>query len=235
MVMSVFDLNNLDLLGAILSFGLTLIILSFIFGDNLLFRFAIHVFVGVTAGYVAVMTWYNVLLPEIVVPLIGGSQAERFYALLVLVLSSFLFIKAFPRLSGWGNPVVAYLVGVGTATVIGGAVLGTLFPQVLASINLFDIPGLFEKSSPVWMQISNAVVILVGTISVLIFFHFGARSNHGSHPERAAWISAVACIGQIFISITFGVLFAGVYIASMTAFAERMTFTANFILLLFRP
>ncbi len=233
--MSVIDLNNLDLLGAILSFGLTLIVFSFIFGDNLLFRFAIHVFVGVAAGYAAVMTWYNVLLPEIVVPIISGSQAERIFALLALTLSILLFMKAFPRLSGWGSPVVAYLVGVGAATVIGGAVLGTLFPQVLASINLFNLPGLFGNSSPVWVQISNAVVILVGTISALIFFHFGARNSHDRHPERAAWISAVAWIGQIFIAITFGVLFAGVYIASMTAFVERMTFSANFILLFFQP
>jgi hypothetical protein len=232
--MSVFDLNNLDLLGTVLSFGLTLIVFSFIFGDNLLFRFAIHVFVGVAAGYAAVMTWYNVLLPEIVVPIIGGSQSERFFALLALVLSILLFMKAFPRLSGWGSPVVAYLVGVGAATVIGGAVLGTLFPQVLATINLFNFPGLFGNSSPVWVQISNAIVILVGTISALIFFHFGARNSHDRHPERAAWISAVARIGQIFIAITFGVLFAGVYIASMTAFVERMTFSANFILLFFQ-
>jgi hypothetical protein len=225
--MSVIDLNNLDLLGAILSFGLTLIVFSFIFGDNLLFRFAIHVFVGVAAGYAAVMTWYNVLLP--------GSQAERIFALLALTLSILLFMKAFPRLSGWGSPVVAYLVGVGAATVIGGAVLGTLFPQVLASINLFDFPGLFGDSSPVWVQISNAAIILVGTISALIFFHFGARNSQDRHPERAAWINAVARIGQIFIAITFGVLFAGVYIASMTAFVERMTFSANFILLFFQP
>ncbi|GAH08607.1 unnamed protein product, partial [marine sediment metagenome] len=84
MGMSVFDLNNLDLLGAILSFGLTLTVFSFIFGDNLLFRFAIHVFVGVAAGYATVLTWYNVLLPKIVVPIISGSQAERIFALLAL-------------------------------------------------------------------------------------------------------------------------------------------------------
>jgi len=149
-------------------------------------------------------------------------------------LSILLFMKAFPRLSGWGSPVVAYLVGIGAATVIGGAVLGTLFPQVLATINLFNFPGLFGNSSPVWVQISNAVVILVGTISALIFFHFGARNSQDRHPERAAWINAVARIGQIFIAITFGVLFAGVYIASMTAFVERMTFSANFILLFFQ-
>ncbi|MFC2053341.1 hypothetical protein ACFLV7_03460 [Chloroflexota bacterium] len=232
--MSVFDPNNLDLLGTILGYGFTLIIFSFIIGDNLLFRFAIHVFVGVAAGYVTVMTWYNVLLPGIVVPIIGGSQAERFFALLALVLSILLLMKVFQRLSGWGSPVVAYLVGVGAATVIGGAVLGTLFPQVLASINLFDFPGLFGDSSPVWVQISNAVVILIGTFSALIFFHFGARNGHDRHPERAAWISAIGWIGQIFIAITFGVVFAGVYIASMTAFVERVMFLANFILLFFQ-
>ena len=53
--MSVFDLNMLDLIGALLGFVLTIFIFSYIGGDNVLFRITTHLFVGVAAGYVAIV------------------------------------------------------------------------------------------------------------------------------------------------------------------------------------
>ena len=42
--MSAFDLSTLDLIGALLGFVLTIFVLSYIFGDNVLFRIATHLF-----------------------------------------------------------------------------------------------------------------------------------------------------------------------------------------------
>ena len=38
----------------------------------------------------------------------------------------------------------------------------------------------------------------------------------------------IASIGRIFIAITFGVLFAGVYMSALTAMIERLSFIINF-------
>jgi hypothetical protein len=43
----------LDLMTAGASFLITIFILSYLFGDNILFRLAIYVFIGAAAGYVA--------------------------------------------------------------------------------------------------------------------------------------------------------------------------------------
>ena len=49
-----------------------------------------------------------------------------------------MLMKVFPRLTGMGRIVMAFLVGVGAAVTIAGALIGTLIPQVMGTINAFD-------------------------------------------------------------------------------------------------
>ena len=214
-----------DLIGAVVSFVFTLLVFSYILGDNPLFRLAIHIFVGVAAGYAAVITYDNVLKPRLIDPLFFGSLEERLLMVVPLLLCILMVTRLSPRLSWLGNPALAYLVGVGGAAAIGGAVLGTIFPQVLASVNLLDLSSLQPESmlrfSPLSVFI-NGGLILLGTLTTLIYFHFGAHLSIGQLPQRAGMIEALGVMGQGFIAVTFGLLFAGVYMAALTAFIERV-------------
>jgi len=219
-----------DLVGSILGFSLTLMVFSYVFGDNALFRATIHLFIGAAAGYAAVVAWYNVTWPQLFLPLILGSQSERLYALFPLVLSGLLLFKISPRLSGYGSPAVAYLVGVGAAVAIGGAVLGTIFPQTLATINLLDLEAIRQSGeTPLWLLIQGLLIIL-GTVTTLAYFHFGARQKLDGSAKRAEWIEILALIGQVFIAITLGVVLAGVFTSALTALIERVNYIADFIL-----
>jgi hypothetical protein len=53
--------------------------------------------------------------------------------------------------------------------------------------------------------------------------------------ERQPWIEGLSKVGQVFIAITFGALFAGVYTAALTAFIERIQFLWNTIWVKFLP
>ena len=92
-----------------------------------------------------------------------------------------------------------------------------------------------QSGENVWFQLFNAVVMLVGTVATLIYFQFGVRSKTALTPERPGWMEAIAWIGKIFIAVTFGVLFAGVYAAALAALVERLGFIANLILSFFFP
>ena len=232
--MSLFDLPVIDLVGTIIGFIFTLMIFSYVFGDNALFRVALHIFIGVAAGYAAVVAFYNVIWPQMLIPIIFGSQSERLFVLFPLVLGGLLLFKISTRFNSLGNPAVAYLVGVGVATVIGGAVLGTLFPQILATINLFDMQAPGGADNALWQFIQGSV-IMVGTISTLAYFHFGVRSGTDQNPKRAKWIDVLALIGQVFIAITLGALFAGVYAASLAALIERYKFLGDVIFSIIQP
>ena len=213
----------LNLVGPFLGFLFTVGVFSYILGDNFLFRIAIYIFVGVAAGFSVIVVWYQVIWPQLVYPVLSGQGSEWWLDVVLLVLSSLLLTKISPRLSSLGNPVMAFLVGVGAATAVGGAVLGTVIPQVEATIRQFDFSAEGPAPGQAGLgQFLNAVIILIGVISTLTYFHFGGRSGQHQPVRRPAWIEAIAKTGQVLIAITFGALFAGVYAASISALVERI-------------
>jgi hypothetical protein len=220
----------LETLGGLVGFLLTLLVFSYIFlGDNALFRVAVYIFVGVSAGYAASVVWHNILVPRLVTPLSGAIANREWGALLVylipLLLSFLLLSKLSPKLGKLGNSATAYLVGVGAAVAIGGAVLGTIFPQVAATTGVFNLPGKGALE-----LLLDGSIFLIGTLTTLIYFHFGARLIPNQAPQRHRLIELAGRVGQFFIAVTFGVMFAGVYAAALTALIERVQFLWQFII-----
>lgn len=221
-------MNNLtEFIGLALGFLLTILIFSYLMGDNPFFRLAIHVFIGVSAAYVAIITINNVLIPRLIMPLINGSQGERLLSIVLLVPSLFLFFKV-TRLRRAGNWSVAILVGIGAAAAIGGAITGTLFPQILGTINSVD-PSAYTVTTSRWDQAINGLIIVIGTISTLLYFHFGTQDIPGQSDERLPFIESISKIGKVFLAITFGALYAGVYLSALAALIERLSFIWDFL------
>jgi hypothetical protein len=217
--------GNLDLVTGGISFLLTLMVLSYLIGDNPAFRVAVYIFIGVAAGYAAAVVWHQVLDPHLFKPLLSGSMADRLVAIVPLVLGLLLLLKLFPRTSRLGTPSIAFLVGVGAAVAIGGAVMGTLFPQTRAAMNALNL----SDAGQYWLErLSEGIFMLVGTVTTLVYFHFGAKATT-SGPHRSILVRALGWVGQVFIAITFGVLFAGVFMAALTALIERLNFIITFL------
>lgn len=233
--MSISDAQLPELIGMILGFMLTLMVFSYLIGDNPLFRIAIHIFIGVAAGLAAVMVFYNVLWPQLIQPLISGDRAERVYVIAPLVLGGLLLMRVSNRIGGWGRWSLAYLVGVGAATAITGALLGTLFPQALATINLFDQSSASTSGVDLFLYLGESGIILIGVVASLAYFHFGLRTRNGQVTNRGPIVEGSAWIGRIFIAIALGALFAGVYMAAITALIERLSFIVDFLLPIFTP
>jgi hypothetical protein len=214
-----------DLFAGILSFLLTLMILSYLIGDNPLFRVAVYIFVGVSAGYAAAVAWWQVLFPRLMLPLITGGVFERLVSLIALILGVLLLMKLAPRTAALGNLSIAFLVGVSAAVAVGGAVMGTILPQTQASIKVYDLSG----AGNLWLErFFFGTLMLLGTITTLVYFHFGAKST-ADGPQRSKLVIVLGWIGQVFIAITLGVVFAGVFAAAMTALIERLNFIWSFL------
>ena len=95
--MSLASVSFPDLLGAVVGFSLTLMVFSYIIGDNIFFRVAIYVFIGVAAGYAAVVVWFSVIWPQLLEPLLFGSRDERLFIIFPLVMGVLLLFKLSPR------------------------------------------------------------------------------------------------------------------------------------------
>lgn len=218
-----------DLLWTLIAFFLTILVLSYVLGDNALFRMVMMIFVGISAGYGAVLLFYQVIMPRLIAPLMNAPLADRTGLIILAALSILLLFKLSPRLSILGNPSMALLTGVGAAVAISGAVSGTLFGQINGTISLFDLSGLSSAGSAI-SQLFGGIVLLTGTICSLAYFHFGARKKGGENTGvQPALIQILAGIGKVFIAITLGALFAGVLAASLAALIERLDFLINVI------
>jgi len=221
------ELNLVDLAGGFVAFFLTLFVLSYALGDNALFRLAIHLFIGVSAGFVLASAFYSVLWPQLLRPIALGTIDERLAVFIPLLLTLLLTAKVSPRFSMIGSPVVAFLVGVGAATVVGGAIVGTLFPQALASMSLLDVTATIQSGGDIGAALLNGALVLFGLIATLASFQFGTRITH--LPSIWPLWKLVYWIGRFFIAITFGVIYAGVLTASLTALVERFQFIIQFL------
>jgi hypothetical protein len=223
-------MQPVDLIWTIVGFILTLLVFSYLFGDNPLFRLVTYLFVGVSAGFGAVMVIYHVIMPRLLFPFLEGPFGLQTSLVIVpLILSILLLMKLFPRLAGAGEVPMAYLVGVGAAVIIGGAVLGTILTQGIATVNLFDFELGAQLGQNQLMRILEGGILLVGTIGTLIYFQFSARSRGDQTPQRSRIVEILSSVGQVFIAITLGALFAGVFATALTALVDRVGFLRDAI------
>ena len=217
---------SIEFISGLIGFLLTVMVLSYLIGDNPLFRIAVYIFVGVSAGYVALVAFYQVIGPQLIRPFFTLNWPAQGLLLIPLVLSLLLLTKLSPRSSWLGGMAVAYLVGVGAAVAIGGAVLGTIIPQVGAAADGFSPANPFDR-------ILFSGVALIATIATLAYFHFGASRQADGSTKRNIVIEVFAWIGRLFVALTFGALFAGTYVAALYALVERVTTLLYFIFGLF--
>jgi hypothetical protein len=199
-----------DVATAALGFFLTVAILSYVLGDNVLFRVAAHLLIGVTAGYLAAVAWQSVLWPQLFGRMLnlGAWLDAALWIPLILVL--LMIGRSTPRLSVLGSLPMAFLVGLAAAVAVGG--------QDSGGGVFLDLEG----------ALSN-IIILIGTVTTLAYFHFGARPRAGQAPARPAWVAPLAHVGEIFLAVAFGALYAGALAASLTALIDRVSFLQQII------
>ncbi len=233
----------LETVGTLLAAALTVMILSYIIGDNAFFRVAAFLFVGVAGGFAATVAWHEVLQPRLIAPLLdldseqlgGGSLLTG--VLIPLGLIILLGLRLLPGARRLGGLPVAILVGVGAAAVVGGAITGTIVPQTLAAMESpFAAAPLTGETG--FERLANVLIVLVGTIGTLAYFGFGVRRGEEEKPRVGSRrfrtpLGVVAVpwplfpfLGEVFISVAFGVMFAGALSASLLYLTERLQFLA---------
>ena len=219
---------SLELISALVGLILTLMIFSYLIGDSPLFRIAVYLFIGGASGYAATVVWHQVLVPKLFAPLQTGNPNQLLLIAIPLVLCLSLLAKLSPRISWIGSIAMAILVGVGAAAAVGGALLGTLIPQAQAAMAALDFRSAASGADAL-LGVVEGVVMLAGTTFTLASFHFGASRAADGTVKRNRILEIIAWVGRLFIAITLGVLFAGVYMSALTAMIERLSSIINFV------
>jgi hypothetical protein len=212
----------METLGLVVGSVLTLLIFSYLLSDNVLYRWALALIVGVGAGYALAMSSRYVWV-QAIAPLLGGQAGFPMEeALVFLALGVLLLPKAFSpssflgRISLVGNIPLGYLVGAGAALAVAGALMGTLIPQALATGEAFRLTDGV-------LALVQGVIMIVGTVVTLLYFSHqpGARviDDEASGPLRRL----VARFGRFFIVVALGAAFAGILTSALTALVMRIS------------
>ena len=221
-----------ELFTLIIGVALTVMVFSYILGDRLFFGIATHILIGVSAGFLALVVIQKIILPYLVKPLANVTDPGFLLALVPLALSILLVLMLFRRGTQAGAIPLAFLGGVLAALAIIGVTRGTLAPQILSMIGRFEPGKLMHEAQPQWSAIVEALMILLGVISVLFVFHHRGQSKAGE-VVRPIFLQGIGSIGQIFIGITFGALFVGLFSTALIALINSLSDIIYFITLWF--
>lgn len=210
-----------DVLGIWVAALLTLAVLSYILGNNVVFRIAEYLFVGMAAGYAGALAWSQVLWPRLQM-LIAEPQVNWPYALF-FALGLLLLARGARRIAALGNLPLGVLFGTGAALAIGGALTGTLVPQMRAAIVSLAPVGQTDAVSR-WTYVLDAALLLVGTLAVLSVFHYRARKQDTRAGFLDGLLSASRGVGRVVITITFGALLSGALMSFFAILLSRLDF-----------
>lgn len=199
----------------IISFTLTLLVFSYLLGDNVLYRLAVSAFVGLTAAFTTIAIFQSVIAPLFVwsTRLDGVVKMAQFLPASILVI--FLILKPFPIAKSVTNLALAFLIAVGTAVALVGALTGTVIPLVTDTTNI-DFGG------DIWLMI-NGIIILIGVVTSLLYFRYQAKQNPDGTVAQNRLIVVLRHIGKGFIVVTLGAIYATAILTSLTVLTGQIS------------
>jgi hypothetical protein len=191
----------------------TLALFSFLYKDNPLYKFAEHIFAGLSAGYYVGLIFQSVIYSQIVDPLYTDFGAN-FLILIpcglgVMMLSRLTPIGPIPDLSWMSRWGLALTVGSTAGIFLISQLHGLVMPQVQDTfVDLAAGEGA--------MVFSMALMSFLGVISTLVFFYFS--------KEHKGFTGKVAKLGLWFIMVAFGAQFGYTVMGRISLLIGQATF-----------
>jgi hypothetical protein len=188
--------------------GLTLCIFSFLYGDNPVYKFAEHLYVGFSAAYWLIYVWHFTIKQMVINP-IAAREPGSLMLIIPLFFGFLMLSRWFPERYSWiSRWSIAFTVGIGAGLVTIGQIQGLLLPQLKATI--------LPLATGNWHTNINNFLIVIGTVATLTYFYFSRREGGA--------VSKFSRVGIIFIMIAFGSSFGYTVMARVSLLIGRMIF-----------
>jgi hypothetical protein len=141
----------------------------------------------------------------------------RMVGIIPFLIGALLLLKLSPRLAPVGDLGMAVVLGVGVGVAMVGAVAGTVVPLAR------------EAGQRISEDATDGAVIVVGVITTLVYFQYFAVERHGE-VVRPPLFRVLGGIGQIFVTLALGALYAGAILTSLAIFSDVIRAQLEFIL-----
>jgi len=203
-------------IGAILTLG----IFSFLYKDNPFYKFAEALFVGISAGYWFVATFWQYFVPKFWDNLALAfteltSKGRIDYHWIYLVGGFFgvlMLLRLVPKVGWLSRWSLAFIVG---------TTAGLQFTRYLVSNGMMQVQGTIKPllvAGNAGVTIGN-IIIVVGTFTGLIYFFFS--------KEHKGAFGGAARVGIWFLMINFGAMFGYTVMSRMSLLIGRMDYLFN--------
>jgi hypothetical protein len=191
-----------NIIGTWLAAGLTIAILSFLYKDNPLYKFAEHLYVGVSAGFGVIYVWSFDLKPMLIDRFIAEHGVERWILLVPAILGLMMLTRWFGKIGYFSRLPLSFTIGIGAGLGITASIQGFLLPQIQATL----VP----------LTTINNILLVVGVITTILYFYF-SRDFTGPFKYLLE-------LGIIFIMVSFGASFGYTVMARISLLIGRFYF-----------
>jgi hypothetical protein len=197
-------MEMIDTAGSLVFAAVIFMIWTVLYKENPLYKIISNISVGLALAF-----WLkgglDSIAKDVVSPAIFQANVARMVVLALGLMMFFRYYKQFSFISKWP---IAILSGVGTAIAVKGAIPSMILSQIKSGN--FAGPDLYTN-------LMN-IVLWVGIISTLVYFIFSF--------QRGRVIGTISRIGQVYMMISFGVVFGqSIYGSSVMV---QMTYLLNY-------
>ncbi len=209
-----------------ITFGafLTLCILSFLYKDNPFYKFAEHLFVGVSAAYWMCMGFWTTMVPNLIgrlyppaikpfLPSIA-DEPVNFWFLIPLVLGIILLLRLSSKVGWLSRWSLAFIVGTTAGLNFVRYLRSDFIGQIYNTVNplvVFAANGDF-----LFQETFSAIVVFLGVFCGIIYFFFS--------KEHKGAFGAASRVGIYVLMVTFGAGFGYTVMARISLLVGRMQF-----------
>jgi hypothetical protein len=210
---------------------LTLCVFSYLYRDNVCYKLAESIIVGVSAGYWIVLSFWEVLVAKVLVKLSPDVARYAFlpdtpldakpdyWYVVPVVLGCLVFCRWVPKIAWLGRWPLAFVVG----TTAGLKLILFLDADFVSQIRSTILPLIAYSTDAAtkvrafdWKQSVQNIVLVAGVLSSLTYFYFSV--------EHKGVVGRISRAGVWVLMITFGASFALTVMGRITLLTMRLQF-----------
>jgi hypothetical protein len=219
------QLSQARTVGLWISAFLTLAVFSFLYKDNVFYRLAESIFVGISAAYWMVYAFWSTIIPTLVARLsptlvkdtfMPGLEIEQDLIFLIPLGLGIMLLWRLSPVGGWiARWPLAFIVGTTAGIRLVGFLQADFLSQIVSTIQPLITRSAQTGDIDPWGSLGNTLLV-IGVLSGLVYFFFSI--------EHKGPIGAVARVGIWFMMITFGAAFGYTVMGRIALLAARLEF-----------
>jgi hypothetical protein len=211
---------------------LTLMIFSFLYKDNPFYKFAEHLFVGVSAAYWMVIGIWTTLMPNLVARIwpsavrgivnMPEDARPQYHFIIPAVFGILMLTRLVEKISWFSRWAMAFVIGYAAGTNFTRYLQSDFVGQIYNTM----LPLIVKTNGGIAIgAIISSVVLLVGVICALIYFFFS--------KEHTGAFGAASRLGIWFLMVTFGAAFGYTVMARISLLTGRMQYLGEWLATIF--